>query len=78
MRTHPDDEMRMKGIPQLMVHGDKDSSVSLNASRAMVAEMKRLGVPHQYIEVPGGSHDGVVEPNLPAAFDFFDRYRRKK
>jgi hypothetical protein len=28
--------------------------------------------------VPGGTHMDVVEPNLEAAFDFFDAHRRSK
>ena len=74
----PEAEARMKDIPQFVVHGDADAGVPVSTSRAMVAEMKRLGVVHEYIEVRGGDHGSVVEPNLAAAFDFFDRYRRKK
>jgi len=66
----------MKGIPQFVVHGDKDPTVNVAGSRAMVAEMKRLGMQVQYIEVPGGTHTDVVAPNLPAAFAFFDGHRK--
>jgi poly(3-hydroxybutyrate) depolymerase len=68
---------RMERIPQFVVHGDADATVPVASSRAMVAEMKRLGVEHQYIEVPGGNHLNVVEPNLRGAFDFFDKHRRQ-
>ena len=34
---------RMKGVPQVVVHGDADATVNVEGSRAMVAEMKRLG-----------------------------------
>jgi poly(3-hydroxybutyrate) depolymerase len=74
----PADEPRMQDIPQFVVHGDADASVPVERSRAMVAEMQRLGVAHRYIEVRGGDHSGVVESNMAAAFDFFDRYRRKR
>jgi poly(3-hydroxybutyrate) depolymerase len=74
----PEAEARMKEIPQLVVHGDADAGVPVSAARAMVAEMKRLGVVHKYIEVRGGDHSSVVEPNLAAALDFFDRHRRRK
>ncbi len=74
----PESEARMKHLPQLVVHGDDDAVVPVARSRAMVAEMKRLGVIHRYLEVRGGDHSAVVDPNLPAAFDFFDRYRRKR
>ena len=66
----------MKHIPQFVVHGDADATASVEQSRSMVAEMKRLGVEHQYIEVPGGTHGGVVAPNLRAMFDFFDKHKR--
>jgi poly(3-hydroxybutyrate) depolymerase len=66
---------QMKQVPQFVVHGDADTTVPVAASRVMVAEMKRLGVEYQYVEVPGGTHLDVVEPNLRAAFDFFDAHR---
>jgi poly(3-hydroxybutyrate) depolymerase len=69
---------QMRQVPQLVVHGDADATVPVEGSRAMVAEMKRLGVEHRYVEVPGGTHMDVVEPNLTAAFDFFDAHRRSK
>jgi poly(3-hydroxybutyrate) depolymerase len=74
----PETEQQMKDVPQFVVHGDLDANVSVSSSRAMVAEMKRLGVVHKYIEVRGGDHGSVVEPNLAGAFDFFDRCRRKR
>ena len=67
----------MKAIPQIVVHGDKDPTVPVNASRLMVAEMKRLGADVQYIEVPGGDHGSVVPPNLEAVVTFFDAHRKK-
>ena len=66
----------MKHISQFVVHGDADTTASVEQSRAMVAELKRQGVEHQYIEVPGGTHGGVVAPNLRAMFDFFDKHRK--
>jgi predicted peptidase len=67
----------MKNIPEFVVHGDADPTVPVAGSRTMVAEMKRLGVDHVYIEVPGGNHLNVVTPNLAAMFDFFDKHKRK-
>ena len=31
----------------------------------------------QYIEVPGGNHTNVVEPNFAAMLDFFERFPRR-
>jgi predicted esterase len=73
----PATETRMKAIPQFVVHGDADFTVLVARSRVMVAEMKKLGVDHQYIEVPGGTHVNIVTPNLPAMFEFFAAHRRR-
>ena len=61
---------RMKGIPQLVVHGDADNTVNVSGSRNMVAALKKLDASVTYVEVPGGSHTDVVVPNLPRAFEF--------
>jgi predicted esterase len=60
----------MKGIPQLVVHGDADNTVNVSGSRNMVAALKKAGADVTYIEVPGGSHTDMVVPNLPRAFAF--------
>ena len=67
---------RMMGIPQIVVHGDADPTVNVSGSRAMVAEMKRLGTEVVYIEVPGGNHTDVVVPNLPNVFEFLAAHRK--
>jgi predicted esterase len=66
----------MRDIPEVVVHGDADDTVPVSGSRAMVAEMKKLGVDVQYIEVPGGSHVSVPGPNMSAIFDFFDAHKK--
>jgi predicted peptidase len=67
---------RMTHLPQIVVHGDSDPTVNVNGSRAMVAEMRRLGVDVTYIEVPGGNHIDVVVPNLPRVFEWLATKRR--
>ncbi|WP_411280277.1 alpha/beta hydrolase-fold protein [Gemmatimonas sp.] len=62
------------GIPQFVVHGDADPTVPVGGSRVMVAALKSVGADVQYLEVPGGDHSNVVEPNFAAMFDFFDRH----
>jgi predicted esterase len=75
--ANPSTVAAMKRIPEIIVHGDADATVPVLASRAMVAEMKKQGVEHVYIEVPGGNHLNVVTPNFAAVFDFFDKHRKK-
>lgn len=60
----------MKAIPQFVVHGDADNTVSVSGSRNMVAALKKLNADVTYVEVAGGSHTDVVVPNLPKAFEF--------
>jgi predicted peptidase len=67
---------RFRHIPEIVVHGDNDATVNVAGSRNMVAKMKELGVEVKYIEVPGGSHSGVVAPNLGAVLDFFDAHKK--
>jgi dienelactone hydrolase len=67
---------RIKNVPEFVVHGDADATVNVQGSRAMVAKAKELGIEVNYIEVPGGTHGGVVVPNLPGMFDFFDAHRK--
>ena len=42
----------------------------------LLGEMSERSVPD--VEVPGGTHLSVVEPNLAAAFDFFDAHPRAR
>jgi predicted esterase len=64
-------------IPQFVVHGDADPTVSVEESRRMVKAAKDLGIEIQYIEVPGGDHSNVVVPNFKPIFDWFDAHRRR-
>ena len=66
----------MRRIPEFVVHGDADPTVNVAGSRAMVAAMKALNVDVKYVEVPGGNHGSVVEPNLAGMFDFFDAHTK--
>ena len=62
-------------IPVLVLHGDEDSTVSVEGSRTWVARMRELGMQHVYIEVPGGDHSLFVRENpenLSKVFAFFN------
>jgi predicted esterase len=62
---------KIKSIPEYVVHGDDDRTVNVSQSRTMVAAGKKIGAPITYVEVPGGSHGGVAEPNFAPMLDFF-------
>ena len=67
---------RIKHVPEYVVHGDADATVNVQGSRSMVAKAKELGIDVKYIEVPGGTHGGVVGPNLAGMFEFFDAHKK--
>jgi poly(3-hydroxybutyrate) depolymerase len=67
---------RVRGVPEIIVHGDADPTVNVAGSRTMVAKLKELGADFKYIEVPGGLHGDVVAPNLAAIVEFFDAHKK--
>jgi poly(3-hydroxybutyrate) depolymerase len=67
---------RIRHVPEFVVHGDADATVNVQGSRAMVAKAKELGIDVKYIEIPGGSHGGVVAPNLAGMFEFFNAHKK--
>jgi predicted esterase len=73
---NPSTVEKMKSIPAIVVHGDADPTVAVGGSRAMVEALKKFGADYRYIEVPGGDHINVVQPNFGAVFDFFDKHRK--
>jgi len=42
--------------PTLLLHGDKDTDVPYEQSVIMAQELKRFGVEHELITIPGGGH----------------------
>ena len=75
--NNPAGMSKIAHIPQLVVHGDTDPTVSVERSRTMVAAGKKVGAEIKYIEVPGGDHGSVVAPNFPAVFEWFDTHKRR-
>jgi poly(3-hydroxybutyrate) depolymerase len=68
---------RLKGMPIMVCHGDKDTEVPISRSRNMVAGAKAKGLDPVYLEVPGGTHLTIVALVEPKVFDFFDKHPRK-
>ncbi|MEP6835305.1 MAG: PHB depolymerase family esterase [Gemmatimonas sp.] len=66
----------MKNIPEFDVHGDTDPTVNVRGSRTMVAALKAVNTELVYIEVPGGNHSSVVQPNLAGMMDFFAKHKK--
>jgi predicted esterase/ribosome maturation factor RimP len=63
-------------IPQLVIHGDDDKTVSVERSRQMVEAAKKAGAEVKYIEIPKGDHITVAARTFKDVFDWFDSHRR--
>ena len=68
--------VKIKNIPEYVVHGDDDRTVNVSQSRRMVEAGKQAGASITYVEVPGGSHVSVAEPSFTPMLDFFAKQRR--
>jgi poly(3-hydroxybutyrate) depolymerase len=63
-------------IPQIVVHGDNDTTVPVTGSQRMVEALRALNATVNYIEVPGGGHSDIAPANMSNIFDFFDQHKR--
>jgi pimeloyl-ACP methyl ester carboxylesterase len=63
--------VKIARIPEYVVHGDDDRTVSVTQSRIMVEAGKKVGADITYVEVPGGSHVSVAAPSFAPMLDFF-------
>lgn len=73
----PSSLSKIKHIPQIVIHGDKDPTVSVERSRVMVKAAQELGIKIKYIEVPGGNHTDIAVPAMKDIFDWFDTHKRQ-
>jgi poly(3-hydroxybutyrate) depolymerase len=74
----PATQERMRHIPQIVVHGDADATVAVAGSRTMVDALRKLDGEVVYIEVPGGGHGDVVQPNFSKIVEFFGTHQKKQ
>lgn len=79
--VQPDALEKFKSIPILVLQGDADQSVPVAQTRAWVARMKAIGMPHVYIEVKGGDHTNFIARDremLSKVFSFFNIARKNQ
>jgi poly(3-hydroxybutyrate) depolymerase len=62
---------RMKDIPMIVAHGDKDPTVPVIASRTMVEKARAAGLAPEYLEIAGANHNDIVPKSLPKIYEFF-------
>ena len=75
--ANPAGMVKIRHIPQYVVHGDDDRTVPVTQSRTMVEAGKKAGAEIVYVEVPGGSHTSVAAPAFAGMFDFFAKQQKK-
>src|SRR5262245_11360044 len=70
---------KLKALPVLVVHGDMDTTMVFDGSKAMVDHARGKGVDATWLPVPGGKHvDAWAQQEiLSQIFDFFDRHAGK-
>jgi poly(3-hydroxybutyrate) depolymerase len=70
---------KLKNVPVLVVHGDKDTTMVFDGSKAMVDHAKAKGVNATWLPVVDGTHiDAWAQPPvIKQIFDFFDAHRKK-
>src|SRR5262249_4396672 len=70
---------KLKKIPVLVVHGEKDTVMVFDASKSMVDHAKAKGVDATWLPVIGGAHvDAWAQPEvIKQIFDFFDAHKKK-
>ncbi len=54
------------GVPQILIHGTRDSHVPIEISRDYTAKAKALGDPVTYLELEGIDHFDVIDPHSTA------------
>jgi poly(3-hydroxybutyrate) depolymerase len=69
---------KLKKVPVLVVHGDKDNVMVFDGSKAMVDHAKAKGVDATWLPVSGGAHvDAWAQPDvIEKIFDFFDAHQK--
>jgi poly(3-hydroxybutyrate) depolymerase len=69
---------KLKEVPVLVIHGDKDTVMVFNASKTMVDHAKAKGIDATWLPVVGGAHvDAWAQPEvIKQIFDFFDAHKK--
>jgi poly(3-hydroxybutyrate) depolymerase len=62
-------ESKITRVPLLLAVGDKDSLIT--SARDFSAQLDRLQVAHEYVEMPGLDHSTIIMGGMPNVFRFF-------
>jgi len=73
---NPDSLEKIKDMPVIFVHGDKDEAVPVDVSRQWVEKAKELNMTYEYNEMPDISHGPVITACLPSIYEFFGKHSK--
>jgi predicted esterase len=69
-----DANAKFKDVPVLIMVGEKDSLIG--SVQRLDERMKSLNIPHEYKEVPGKDHGGIIMGGMPDVFTFFGQHTK--
>lgn len=67
-----DANAKFKDVPVLLVVGTKDNFIG--SVQRLDERMKSLDIPHEYVEVPGKDHGGIIMGGMTNVFQFFGQH----
>ena len=69
-----DPNANFKDVPLLIMVGERDTLIA--SVRRLDEQLKSLNVAHDYREVPGYDHGGIIMGGMPEVFQFFPKYSK--
>ena len=69
-----DANAQFKDVPVLIMVGEKDRLIA--SVQHLDERLKSLNIPHEYKEVPGKDHGGIIMAAMPEVFAFFGRHTK--
>jgi predicted esterase len=67
-----DANAKFKDVPVLIMVGEKDTLIG--SVQRLDERMKSLNIAHEYKEVPGKDHGGIIMGGMPEVFQFFGQH----
>jgi poly(3-hydroxybutyrate) depolymerase len=69
-----DANAKFKDVPILIMVGEKDNLIG--SVQRLDERMKSLNIAHEYIEVPGKDHGGIIMGGMTNVFQFFGQHTK--
>jgi predicted esterase len=69
-----DANAKFKDVPVLIMVGEKDGLIG--SVQRLDERMKSLNIPHEYMEVPGKDHGGIIMGGMTNVFLFFGQHTK--